>query len=152
MIDHGAIAGHIDCPQCQDDRDRAVLARIGGHVMRAKYAQGWAAETLAEAVSIIQRNRKSSRRAYLPESAFDWPIYQAATDDRRDDVLRGRAADRHLSGWLAQVMADDLAAIHENGGHTGDVYVEGCPTCESWGQDGSGVAVDGIEQYQRESR
>ena len=26
------------------------------------------------------------------------------------------------------------------------VYVEGCPTCESWGQDGSGVRADGIPE------
>ena len=73
------------------DRDRAAEARIGGAVYRGifsmPHSRSWTDDTIdatAKAgVVNVQNNRKSSRRAYLPESAFDWPVYQAAQSGPR---------------------------------------------------------------------
>jgi hypothetical protein len=77
----------------QEERDRAVIARIGGNVYRHEggvcRARGYTvAETdeyIASEVRHVVNNRKASRRAYLPEAAFDWPVYQAALYQSTED-------------------------------------------------------------------
>jgi len=86
----GALGWIEPCSSCRDiteaDRDRAVLARIGGAVYRGidmmPHSRAWDDDTYHASaragVVNVQNNRKASRRAYLPEAAFDWPIYRAA--------------------------------------------------------------------------
>lgn len=69
----------------ETDRDRAVIARIGGNLYRMMFqpfrATAHERDAMVKAaLDQVIRNRKSSRRAQLPESAFDWPIYSAALD------------------------------------------------------------------------
>ena len=95
----------------EDERDRAVEARIGGNEYRTRQTRigrghgykDWAAcdAAVVEAVTQVQRDRKASRRAQLPESAFDWPIYRAAMvallltpeEQRAYDIVGGHYFD-----------------------------------------------------------
>lgn len=75
-----------------DTRDRAQEARIGGNVYRHErtitHARGYTVsetdEYMASETRHKMNDRKASRRAMLPEAAFDWPIYREATGRTED--------------------------------------------------------------------
>jgi hypothetical protein len=72
--------------QARREDDLAVIARIGGNVFRHDagmvrargYTREQTDEYMASEVQHKVNDRKASRRAQLPEAAFDWPVYRAA--------------------------------------------------------------------------
>jgi hypothetical protein len=78
-----------DAERATIEADSAVMARIGGNVYRGidmmPHSRRWDDDTYhasaKAAVQNVQNNRKASRRAQLPEAAFDWPIYRIAMLD-----------------------------------------------------------------------
>lgn len=114
------------CPDCasetrairtQDERDRAVIARIGGRLSVGLFRRmGWDADAEREATEGIHRTQEARRTfAALPEAAFDWPIYRAAmrvhitNDAVRPDPLGGAdmgPCDDYAPDTLAPDPAD----------------------------------------------
>jgi len=111
----------------EEDRDRAVIARMGGGVLRRN--PRFSATQIEGSITshLNGRHRRADKAVALPESAFDWPIYRAAMFAEVYGALWGQA------GPAEETILNTLA--HCAGLPTRPVTPEG-----------------GIEQYQRESR
>ena len=85
-----------------ENADRAVIARIGGNAYRREggvcRARGYTRTQTDEHMAFETTWRVKDGNAdrpptMLPEAAFDWPIYRAATDHRRNNVILGMPED-----------------------------------------------------------
>ena len=100
-------------------RDRAVIARIGGRLLTLeRIAQyDWPLEVEAEQAAYSRINARFPA-PLLPESAFDWPIYRAAVVADVYGALWGQAseAEERVLDTLAHCAGLTVALRPSNGG------------------------------------
>lgn len=126
--DHEGTPNPAVCPACYAaegyaaaDADRAVIARIGGNVVRRnpRLHDPSTIEAFARA-DLRARYRRDTAAPMLPEAAFDWPVYRAAlaADVRRIETLESFADSNrddyatHVRGWFD---ADTVRAVLPSG-------------------------------------